>query len=290
MKLKLGALMAKCPNITVENGWLQATTGSAIFREFVPKFATFNFAVNAKAFVDALKQVQNTCFIRLTTEHLLLITDKQEIKLVLVPPDIHVSPSATTAMWTIDDWASDWAIISEFVDPAYPGVRCCTDYLEAVSNESIVRMKKSVAFPQSVVIAACKLPKKSQNYAFINNVLWIGYNIDCYVGLTALDISLPNTDSFFKDDALPFKTIPKQLLKQLISADYAEFINGGILLKIADVTSAFIEGVEGRGIYDCSLFNKVVKHGTVWAMTGEVMHFESSILNGIIENKTNAED
>ncbi len=88
--MKLASYFKKGNVLTVNNGLCQAMDNGIAFIEYLPKAAGLTFAVDATAFIGAIKVLQDDYRITLQQGYLLLFDEEQEIHLKYKQPDIRL--------------------------------------------------------------------------------------------------------------------------------------------------------------------------------------------------------
>ena len=279
--MRLATLIKKCQVVTVENGWLQATHEGAAFVTYLSKARGLSFAVDAKAFIDAIKVLESDYrFVLDKSNNILIMFDSiQEIKLYLQVSELWISMPSE---FIEGDIATSWVTINEFSTPNFPAVRVTSDYLEVITNHSIVRLEHCFNI-ETKNIMTYKILKNSESYAFDKKFLWIKYDEFNFIGLSYIDTSLPGTDSFFHTWDVG-TLIPINLHTKLIPAEYAKFTQEGLFLTTEHTMSAEIEGIKGQGQYEYAFFKKAIQKGLTWCFTKKTLNITGNKIKIILEN------
>lgn len=279
--MRLAALIKKCQVVTVENGWIQATHEGAAFITYLPKARGLSFAVDAKAFIDALKVLESDYrFVLDKKNKILIMFDSiQEIKLYLQVSELWITAPVD---YIEGDIATPWVTINEFATPNYPAIRVTSEYFEVMASHSIIRLEHCFNI-ETKNIMTYKVLKNSEGYAFDKKFLWIKYDEFNFIGLSYIDTHLPITDSFFLSWDIG-TLIPTNLASKLIAAEYAKFTQEGLFLTTEHTMSAEIEAIKGKGRYEYTFFKKAIQKGLTWCFEKKTLNITGNKIKIILEN------
>ena len=271
--------------VTVNKGEVQAVVGPNIFKGFMPNFASCpKFAVDAKAFVDNVKILEDDFMVQVRENSVKLFDSAKEVTIAKTIPETMLR--IPQGPWHSGDITQVWGKINDFATADYPGIRCTSSYFEALSAECIVRIEYDT-FQDELMLSSCKIPKKANAYAFISNRLWVRYPDSSYAVIGKLNVRFPSTDSFFEEWP-DCHRIPNHVATSLVSAEMVQFKEGYLEFKTKDISKTVIENIDGQGEYDCTFFRKIVLKATHWKTTPKLLYFENAGLTGVLENKANA--
>jgi len=277
--------MAKAEVLTVRRGWIQAVVGPIAYVGFMSNFDKMNFSVDGKTLASALKTLEEDFkAIQFENGDVQVFDSEQEIQFKARNAEIMLS--LPKGPWHNRNIAEPWTLVDKFINTQFPGVRASKDYLEVLSDQSIVRVHADINFELPKVYAQAKLTKKAQAYCVTKDKLWLRYSPTDFVAISELaQVAFPNTDGYFrKEKDAKYVRIPKLVKEKLLPCDIVEFKDGCLLFKKEGVAQASVENIDGFGEYEYVLFAKVVKHATHWAMMGELMFFSGPGFSGVIEN------
>lgn len=284
--MKLSSLIKKCETVTCNKGWIQATDKGVAFIEYLGPAAKLTFAVDAKAFIDALKALGDDCRIVKENDIIILFNDEQAINLQQQVAEIEIP--RPDGFWEVGDVAWEWSKINQFITPAYPAVRCTSDYFEVLSSTTIVRLKVKYGPKEDTkIVLSYKIPKGSQAYKYDSLFFWISYGGGCYIALGYITPRLPNTDVFFNGDE-ENSLIPTKLVEQLVPAETAEFHKSNLHLRTKHIADAVIENIPGNGKYEYGMFAKAVRNGIAWSFTSRTLNITGPDIKIILEDISNA--
>lgn len=277
--------MARANVLTVRQGWIQAIIGPVAYMGFLPNFKHMNFSVDGKTLASALKTLEED-FRAITHENgdIQIFDSEQEI--IFKPQAAEMMLTPPKGPWQIYNLAESWTLVDKFIHTQFPGIRAKHDYLEVLSDQSIVRVHVETTFKEPKVYSQAKITKKAQAYCIYKKHLWLRYSPSDFVIISELDnVIFPSTDQYFvKEQKANYKRIPLLVKEKLLPCDTVEFKDGNLLFKKQDIAKASVEGIDGFGEYNYTLFAKVVKYASHWAMMGELMYFSGSGFSGVIEN------
>lgn len=274
----------KADIVTVHNGFVQAINGPIAYLGYLPNLEKVSFAVDAEIFASALKDLDDDFMVKVFEEEVLIFDSEREIKFISKGPEqlLEIPQSA----WIMRDITHMWQLTDKFVTAQYPGIRVTRDYFETISDQSILRVSHHLEIDQlgwsKPVFSRCKVTSKSIAYCLTNSQLWLQYDNSNFIVISKLGVEFPNTDDYFRG-TLRYKQIPN-LKEKLLPCDIVKFENNNLILIKEGAAKATIENVEGRGVYDFKLFNKVIQNAVGWQMTDTAMFFTGANFRGVIEN------
>lgn len=277
--------MTRAEVLTVRKGWVQAIVGPIAYLGYLPNFKQLNFSVDGNTLANALKNLDEDFHAIAKSNGDIQIFDSEH-EIVFKPKAAEIMLSVPPGTWTNYNLAEAWYLVDKFVHTQFPGVRVKDDYLEVLSDQSIVRVNVGTTFESEKIFAQAKLTKKAQAYQIYNNHLWLRYSPTDFVIISELpNVVFPPTDGYFKKEIQArYTRIPGIIKEKILPCETVEFKDGCLLLKKQESAQASIENVDGFGEYEFTVFNKVIRNASHWAMAGEVMYFSGPGFSGLIEN------
>jgi len=274
--------MKGCDVVTVHEGVVQAIKGPIAYFGYQHELKNHSFAVDAKMFVATLKKFKNDFKVihNKDTDRIVFFDAQQEIDFIRQPAEILLSTSRL--IWEpLDEFANSWNIAQKFVATDFPGVKIEHNYIEVLSDNSIVRIQTPTR-GLAGIFASVKLPAGISKVSQHNNRLWFyATNFD-HIVVNHLDINFPNTDTYFNQWPDDFEEIPNILKQRFVETDKTVFDAEGVKFIQEEKATAVIENIIGRGHYSGKLFSNILSYGDRYSFQDRFVAFEAPHIKGVV--------
>lgn len=279
--MKFLTQIKSCDVVTIDHGKVQAIKGPIAYFGFHPAFINETFAVDAKMFVAALRKFKDSFYINKTDDKIILFDEKQEVDFLYQPAE-QMLDFKTTNWVDIPTFGKNWNTAQKFVSTDFPGIKLTKNYMEVLSDNSIVRIKTELPSNFQGIFASIKLPANIKSVGYYNGILWLAFTEHDFIAINHLEILLPNTDPYFTNWPDTFETIPMILKERFVETDLTVFDTEGVKFVQKEKATAAIENVSGTGSYAGKLFGNIMAHGERYSFQDNFLAFEAEHIQGVI--------
>lgn len=272
--MKLKTQMQKANVVTVSDGIIQAQHNGVLYQDYDIHLAGSNFAVNAKQFFEGWKVLKPGFRVFSKEKQFVTLVDEEQVITLTkeMPDDLVLPPPRENNI----DLTPQLNALAPYAAADFPAFFCTETAVEVLHPQMIVR---AAPFEVTGVFSVTALPTHSDGYSLGKEGLWIYYGKAC-VCLGKLDISKPDTDSYFEYRP-ELRRIPGKILGRWVKCLGVRFEKTDLCL----LPNSRIEMIKGQGEYDPTLFHKVIKNATDWAMDDKLLYFGTDKIRGVLENE-----